>query len=587
MTDEPKRKRTRKPKTRSGCSVCKRRIKRVKCDEQLPSCRRCISIGVECPGYFKPVKWSTKYEQNITTSLDFLENSTSWFDTEARRLSNMIQSRSDSVGNGQSDTDSCCAAVPAVSPLCSAAIASCSSSFVPPEVTEEIPETQSPSPSLQESGSSSYEDSQTEEEPLLEPDPPNDNTLSLTYYMPAPQSSLILNHYFSTVCLVNSAFDSSYNPFRSEVSRLMVDSPLLFGCVLSMSAAHLYQGDQSSSSIPLQFQTEALSHLSDKLSQITDLPPTRKASGNEDDPATTLVAKEKTLDVPDDVLLAIILLGMTAAWHDVSATGLLHLHGSRQLFKSWVSSNNLRDHKKRAAMSKTQTFLLSSMIYWEAMSSILLDQEYEALSYLDIFCDPNPPSLIHPCPWTGVGTPVFVFLAKAATLVRNNRALRSLKVFKTGEVHRSALYSELLGKAADLEGEILRFRLPFVGLIDDIGDPCTPPDHFLAVSRCYRLAALLELYSAFPETIKTQAVLEQAIDVPAGECDDQTYLLLGLAFAVGLDDCWECAGPCHAEPVAKHYLETSVTTPGDNTLEIFCSTAYSQCICRCRVAPGW
>ncbi|KAJ4267313.1 Beauvericin cluster-specific repressor bea4 [Fusarium torreyae] len=434
---------------------------------------------------------------------------------------------------GQSDTDSCSTAAPAVSPVSPDAIASCSGSCMRPEVTEEVQETQTLSPLIDESSSSSYEDSQTEEVPLLEPDPSGGNTPSLTYYIPTPQSSLILTHYFSTVCLVNSAFDSSYNPFRSEVSRMMTDSPLLYGCVLSMSAAHFYQGDQSSSCIPLQFQTEALSHLSDKLSEITTVPPARRASGIEaDDSATALVAKEKTLKVPDDVLLAIILLGMTAAWHDVTATGLPHLHGSRQLFKSWVSSNDLRDHKKRAGMSQTQAFLVSSMIYWEAMSSVLLDQEYEALSYLDIFCDPNPPSLIHPCPWTGVGTPIFAFLAKTVTLVRNNRALRSLRVFKTGETHRSALYTELLGKATDLEAEILSFRLPFVGLIDDIGDPCTTPGHFLAVSRCYRLAALLELYRAFPETVKTQAVLEHVIDVPAGDRDDQTYLLLGLAFGM-------------------------------------------------------
>ncbi|OAA55975.1 C6 zinc finger domain protein [Akanthomyces lecanii RCEF 1005] len=37
------------PKTRTGCTTCRKR--RVKCDEAKPRCRRCDSIGVVCGGY--------------------------------------------------------------------------------------------------------------------------------------------------------------------------------------------------------------------------------------------------------------------------------------------------------------------------------------------------------------------------------------------------------------------------------------------------------------------------------------------------------------------------------------------------------
>ncbi|CAG8933928.1 unnamed protein product [Penicillium salamii] len=37
------------PKVRTGCSTCK--IRRVKCDEEQPKCRRCVSTGRTCPGY--------------------------------------------------------------------------------------------------------------------------------------------------------------------------------------------------------------------------------------------------------------------------------------------------------------------------------------------------------------------------------------------------------------------------------------------------------------------------------------------------------------------------------------------------------
>ncbi|KAJ3492653.1 hypothetical protein NLG97_g5246 [Lecanicillium saksenae] len=46
--------RTRKwaPKTKTGCKTC--RIRRVKCDEGRPACKKCISTGRTCDGYETP-----------------------------------------------------------------------------------------------------------------------------------------------------------------------------------------------------------------------------------------------------------------------------------------------------------------------------------------------------------------------------------------------------------------------------------------------------------------------------------------------------------------------------------------------------
>ncbi|KAF4341218.1 Arginine metabolism regulation II [Fusarium beomiforme] len=461
----------------------------------------CLKIGVECPGYYKPVKWSVKYERYTANSLPTFDNS---FDSGAKRLSNLIQTKLDS-GGVETPTENE-PEEPVASPFSQGSASSSSGSQ---ELATDMIELQAISPSNSESATLAFEDGQVDEEFPLALDA-YDDCLSLTSYTPTPQTALILDHYFSSICRLNSSFDSANNPFRSEVSRLMADSPLLFCCVLSMSAAHLYQGDNESSLIPLEFQTEAMSHLSQKLSQVTNAG--KSPDIEDEDSATALVAREKMLCVSDDLLLSTIFLGMTAAWHDTSATGLPHLHGARQLFRSWI-------------------FVVSSMIYWEAMSSPLFDQQYEGLSHLDTFCDPYPLALIQPCPWTGVATPIFVFIAKTLTLVRNKRALKSLRVFETGEIHRKTLYSELLTKATILEREILGYRMPFVGLIDDIGDPCTPPGHLLDISRCYRMAALLELYSAFPETIKRDTTLDRAVDLSSDEFD-KTHLIAGLAFGI-------------------------------------------------------
>ncbi|PVI08475.1 hypothetical protein DM02DRAFT_3510 [Periconia macrospinosa] len=50
-----KRTRTSHSKVRTGCHTCKAR--RVKCDEQQPSCQKCISTGRKCEGYKTHHEW--------------------------------------------------------------------------------------------------------------------------------------------------------------------------------------------------------------------------------------------------------------------------------------------------------------------------------------------------------------------------------------------------------------------------------------------------------------------------------------------------------------------------------------------------
>ena len=43
------------PKTRTGCTTCKKR--RVKCDERQPTCLRCENLDIKCDGYEVPKAW--------------------------------------------------------------------------------------------------------------------------------------------------------------------------------------------------------------------------------------------------------------------------------------------------------------------------------------------------------------------------------------------------------------------------------------------------------------------------------------------------------------------------------------------------
>jgi hypothetical protein len=175
-------------------------------------------------------------------------------------------------------------------------------------------------------------------------------------------------------------------------------------------------------------------------------------------------------------------------------------------------------------LSMTQNFIVSSMVYWEVMVSFLLDQNLEAISYLDVFLDPAPESLSQPCPWTGVATDIFIRLAKVGTMVRKRRSLRSPRLAK-GE---TAALAKLIEEASTLEQAILKSRAPLIGLVKDTGDPRSPPSHLVKMARSYRLASLLELYRAFPE-IATSST-SRFDDVK--ETGKQSQLVIGLAFDI-------------------------------------------------------
>lgn len=86
-------------------------------------------------------------------------------------------------------------------------------------------------------------------------------------------------------------------------------SRLLYYCVLSLSAAHLHQNDTGQVSISLQYQTEAISNLSEQLAE-TSVIKSKEPDTKRVESSGTHIAKSHT--VKDDVLLGAILLGMTS-----------------------------------------------------------------------------------------------------------------------------------------------------------------------------------------------------------------------------------------------------------------------------------
>lgn len=246
-------------------------FQKIKCDEAHPHCNQCTRKGYECPGYKRPLRWSSKHEVAIGS--------------ETRERRSQRYREDDPMRTGQK------------APL--------------PTSRPEVAEVVHDQTALETEQYGPMDNSQiTENEALLSIDLLTSGsgvdvfgTESLQWPdVGAPifpsledQDSSLFRYYFSLICRINSCFDSDKNLFRVGVGELTKSCPLIHHCILSMSAAHrsCQQGDLATAA--LDHRTKAISCLRAELI---------KQNGENDSYSTSSVAKEETL-------LGSILLGMT------------------------------------------------------------------------------------------------------------------------------------------------------------------------------------------------------------------------------------------------------------------------------------
>ncbi|KAK5055083.1 hypothetical protein LTR84_012831 [Exophiala bonariae] len=304
------------------------------------------------------------------------------------------------------------------------------------------------------------------------------------------EADLLSNHYFSSVCIINSGFDSPANPFRTYVAELMSGDTIIYHCMLSMSAAHLYQHREVFKQVALNYRTEAISSLRAELS-LTDGRRVLEADGH---------SRLSTL------LFGTLLLGMSSSWHETSSLGEIFLHGARSLLKtakvrqsntaSGLANNpdlTFRDHPEA-------NFLVGAIAFWEMLSSYHINQDISATDYLKPFCLELESADVAPNPWTGVNTGLFLLAAKVGTLTRHAHLLHQLAATLPAIKMETHLDQKLLETARQLEEQIRRYEVR--PLTTDTDDKLTPGTHFETMARVYQLTMRLELYQVFPELLR-------------------------------------------------------------------------------------
>lgn len=178
---------------------------KIKCDETHPHCNQCTRKAYECPGYKRPLKWSSKHE--VTSG-----NEEKWKSAQTHANSGTMADRSN---------------------LCASQKGASIGDIV--------------------DGSLHWPDLDV---PLLLP-------------LSEDQDTSLSRHYFSLVCHITSCFDSDTNLFRVEVRNMMDSCPLIHHAILSMSAAHLAPKRSDLVTAALKHKIQAISCLKSEVMKMS------------------------------------------------------------------------------------------------------------------------------------------------------------------------------------------------------------------------------------------------------------------------------------------------------------------------------
>ncbi|KIW13789.1 hypothetical protein PV08_08981 [Exophiala spinifera] len=469
-------------KSRSGCRTCKQR--RVKCDETKPSCQQCVLRDLECPGYEKRWKWSTKHEKprrrnsSQVVSRPSRKNSSKAttlcdagevipFDPELRNVAE-ISSESDKM----------------LAPSLSSVQLAAGTLRSPPSARRQQDDQSSPPHKLDLiPGQSSTDVVQ--------------RTQAVSHYQSVWQSpDTVLGdpqgqvEYFTQkICRALTAFDSNYNQFRSVGGLRIKESLLYFSLCRYLTAAFLNSSDfEASNALVVQnAQTEILYRLQTEVAQLDISQPAKLAQ----------------------VLMAVIMYGLAANWDGSNSPSKLHYHAAVRMYRHMYHPDNIPAARSATATSGGfQEFFAGCLLYWWMGLAFVSDTIecplHEPPSW-DCLQQSNLKFIPHPL--VGVSPSSQRLLGQVGLLVHEQR----LRCRRNAFVSMGALQKEFRAwqEAQELEEQALSLELPEAADFVDTGDPHTPIEDLINTAEVYRLSALVLLYRAFPDLLTARLTSNQ------------------------------------------------------------------------------
>ncbi|KIW29125.1 uncharacterized protein PV07_04962 [Cladophialophora immunda] len=518
-----------------------RRRQPIKCDETKPACERCTDKGLKCPGFpsHPKLRWSVKHEvfglrrstveaAHSQTSGESCNSSST--NNEAAHLSLDLQPESDGARQQQRSDIATPHSAPVSGVLGETGPGDASrvdTLELQSEINDEhkLAEQNSyPSPHSENTSTATIsptqdcmmwwppcDDVQADEtqdlttnasfQHLAVNDPPGSNvqsdpldgtndtftTTTTPEISQADQTQLhsqlthldtgLVEAYFLVVCPIFSTFDSQRNQFRTFVGQKWHSSVPMYNAILSMAAAKLSWQNPTMKVHALEYQSMALKSLHSALSSGTG----------------------ETLST--ELLFVVLLLGLSACWHEISDLGTMHLRALQHA----ITANRL---PWAGDESQHLDFFKEALVYWQMVACLVDDDvplhDYSSTSgpshrtqqkqttHAQSFVNR---ARITPHPWAGVATaPQAIF----SRIVRHIRSLRSFHPAVSGSSALLSRPSDFLETLNTLEEELWTLDLPQLHEIANTGDENTPAIHHLLLAEAYMFACLYQLYYIFP-----------------------------------------------------------------------------------------
>ncbi|KAJ5788351.1 Aflatoxin biosynthesis regulatory protein [Penicillium paradoxum] len=501
-------------KSRNGCARCK--SKRVKCGEEKPDCSRCTRLGVRCPGYAQSLRWVTKYEQSnpaVSASVSEVRTPSPAASGSNVQLEPPID---DAVVPDVSNFEPPHESRPSSFPL-SGPNALCDNLWDHPGhgSLPELTDLCSPSPVAASSSFSHQRDNFHDFGhdgdaamdlsyflSLIGPTPteePVDNVYRdfspsaiVRSYPPASQRSAshnfmsisrplnnpswtLIEYYFKEVAALFSSYDSQMNPFRTTVSRLWGSSLAMCRTMQSMAAATL----------------------------VSEFPQFGPMGRKMRDEAVNIITREAVID--DKSLLALLMLGQTASWHDPTDLGISFFNLLRKQLNTISSSSHPPGGDFSKNDSNNYRFFEEALIYWEMLLSFVADNDTMVISDNCRSTSSMDESLVLqrvPHPWTGIARDTQFTVHEVGQLIRHERKrVHSRRFTSQADITRAQLAME---KARQLEERLLGLAHPSEAEIVSPGDDDTPVWHLLTMAEMYRCVGLMQLYRVFPDLLHSR-----------------------------------------------------------------------------------
>jgi hypothetical protein len=283
----------------------------------------------------------------------------------------------------------------------------------------------------------------------------------------------LIEYYFKEVAALFSSYDSQMNPFRTTVSRLWGSSLAMCRTMQSMAAATL----------------------------VNDFPQFGPMGRKMRDEAVDIITRESIMD--DKSLLALLMLGQTASWHDPKDLGISFFNLLRKQLKCISSSSDTPAYGFVKSCSNNYRFFEEALIYWEMLLSFVADNDM-------VFSDNSRTSSADeqlvlqrvPHPWTGIAKDTQFTVHEVGRLVRHERKrIRSRNFTSQDDIARAQMAIE---KARELEERLLGLAHPSEAEIVSPGDDETPVWHLLTMAEVYRCTGLMQLYRVFPDLLRNR-----------------------------------------------------------------------------------